>query len=244
MMAMMCVNQHSPHRLRLGMVYRLPSLRRLQLLLALLAIFLVYAGPRVSVTASSSNPPTVCPRDLVPDPEYNLDNPYHHPSTRSTTPRGNPETGSGDLDMSLKDLDADITNQETDNSSGANKAMSPNHALTAQTTTVTATTATATAPPAVRRATETKPRTTTQTYLPFPVALYDTPGHAIASGLFLGAAASALLWIIGCIVLVYTKWIWRGVGDVRRGLQPVDRNINMNREGALRAQGLQVGLGY
>ncbi|KAK4098054.1 Fasciclin-domain-containing protein [Parathielavia hyrcaniae] len=73
-------------------------------------------------------------------------------------------------------------------------------------------------PPTTPTPTPTLTTTATTTLLPFPVALYDTPGHAIASGLFLGVAGSVLLWIIGFIGCVYSKWIWRGLGGVRRGV--------------------------
>jgi ABC-type lipoprotein release transport system permease subunit len=51
--------------------------------------------------------------------------------------------------------------------------------------------------------------------------MYDTPGHAIASGLFIGTAGTVLCWVIGFILKVYATWIWRAVIGVARGLEPV-----------------------
>ncbi|KAG7293891.1 hypothetical protein NEMBOFW57_003951 [Staphylotrichum longicolle] len=35
---------------------------------------------------------------------------------------------------------------------------------------------------------------------PFPASLYGTPGHAIASGLFVGMAGTCILWVVGFVV--------------------------------------------
>ncbi|AEO68125.1 uncharacterized protein THITE_2089621 [Thermothielavioides terrestris NRRL 8126] len=63
--------------------------------------------------------------------------------------------------------------------------------------------------------------TTTEALGPaFPDSLYDTPGHAIASGLFVGVASTGLFWAVAVIVRVYVVWIGRGlVGLARRGLR-------------------------
>ncbi|KAK4234510.1 hypothetical protein C8A03DRAFT_37722 [Achaetomium macrosporum] len=55
----------------------------------------------------------------------------------------------------------------------------------------------------------------------FPGSMYDTPGHAIASGLIVGVVGTGVFWaIIGVVVFivkVYFVWIWRALFGIWRG---------------------------
>ncbi|KAL2139434.1 hypothetical protein VTI28DRAFT_5154 [Corynascus sepedonium] len=64
-----------------------------------------------------------------------------------------------------------------------------------------------------------------QAGLPFPISFYDSPGHAIASGLLVGVLGSCLLWVVGFMAKVYVVWTWRAVRGFSRRLRPVGVEI-------------------
>ncbi|KAL2128538.1 hypothetical protein VTI74DRAFT_9036 [Chaetomium olivicolor] len=91
-----------------------------------------------------------------------------------------------------------------------------------------------TPPPATEESPHSNPADNTQTTaaaaasatLPFPASLYDTPGHAIASGLFIGVAATGVFWVSVFVVRFYLIVLWRGVGGILRGLSAWGRERN------------------
>lgn len=50
--------------------------------------------------------------------------------------------------------------------------------------------------------------------LPFPEGLYDTPGHAIASGLFVGVAATGFCWAVAAALRYYLVIVGRALWGI------------------------------
>lgn len=65
--------------------------------------------------------------------------------------------------------------------------------------------------------TQQQPTTATTASSAFPASLYDSPGHAIAAGLFVGVAATGIFWVVVFVIRVYVSWIGQAVAGAWRG---------------------------
>lgn len=165
------------------------------LLLFLLLLALPLAQPIATVAAAPAapaNPPSAGHHDLQAKAYY----PYSGPIPGPDVPDpGNEGDGSGDdQDSSSSDDTSNPTTPtdsdgDNDSNNAADTPAGPLHPHQPH-----------------RHAAPTQ-------IVPFPQALYDTPGHAVASGLFVGVAATGALWIALVAVwfyLVCIAWACRG----------------------------------
>jgi hypothetical protein len=128
--------------------------------------------------------------------------------------------GSSESGLNKAVRDSTDTVRETDTEDDGN-LKSPHHRAPMIQTETTPSRTTPTLPPrdnSNSKPTQPYPQTTGQS---FPASMYDTPGHAIAAGLFIGTAGTALFWVVAFILKVYATWIWRSLTGIARGLEPL-----------------------
>jgi hypothetical protein len=128
------------------------------------------------------------PPALHPGPEYHID-----AEVPASTPAGNTSSESAHKQRT-KDEHDDGNANHTHTNYNTNHTITANNSIT---------------PQSIHP--RNHPPTTTQqpqatpapTHPPVPTSLYETPGHAIASGLFVGVAGTGILWVVGFVLKVY-----------------------------------------